>query len=79
VLVQGRPIAMVATMSAFMRAILPRSVESTMKIGVDLGGTKIEIAALDETGAIRLRQRVATPPGDYAATIEAVGEPGRGG
>jgi fructokinase len=43
-----------------------------MKIGVDLGGTKIEIAALEESGAIRLRRRVATPLGDYPATIEAV-------
>ena len=43
-----------------------------MRIGVDLGGTKIEIAALDECGAIRLRKRVATPVGDYPATVEAV-------
>ena len=43
------------------------------RIGIDLGGTKIELAALDEGGAIVLRRRVATPVGDYAATIEAVG------
>lgn len=43
-----------------------------MRIGVDLGGTKIEIAALEDSGAIRLRRRVATPVGDYAATLEAV-------
>ena len=43
-----------------------------MKIGVDLGGTKIEIAALDDSGAIRLRRRIATPPGDYPATIESI-------
>lgn len=43
-----------------------------MKIGIDLGGTKIEIAALDESGGIRLRRRIATPVGDYPATIEAV-------
>ena len=44
-----------------------------MRIGVDLGGTKIEIAALDDSGAIRLRRRVATPSADYPATIEAIG------
>lgn len=42
------------------------------RIGIDLGGTKIEIVALDAAGAIRLRRRVATPPGDYAATLAAV-------
>ena len=41
------------------------------RLGVDLGGTKIEIAALDGTGTARLRRRVATP-GDYAGTIAAI-------
>src|SRR5215218_5040483 len=43
-----------------------------LRLGVDLGGTKIEIAALDGTGAERLRRRVATPQGDYRATLDAV-------
>ncbi|HXP29578.1 MAG TPA: ROK family protein, partial [Stellaceae bacterium] len=43
-----------------------------MRIGVDIGGSKIEAAALDRDGAIRLRRRVATPAGDYSATIAAV-------
>jgi predicted NBD/HSP70 family sugar kinase len=43
-----------------------------MRIGIDLGGTKIEIAALDDAGAVRHRERIATPVGDYGATIEAV-------
>jgi fructokinase len=42
------------------------------RIGVDLGGTKIEAAAIDTEGRIRARRRVATPTGDYAATIAAV-------
>jgi fructokinase len=42
------------------------------RIGVDLGGTKIEIAALDPAGAIRYRNRVATPAGDYDATLDAI-------
>jgi fructokinase len=43
-----------------------------MRIGVDLGGTKIAIAALDDTGAERLARRVPTPRGDYEATIAAI-------
>ncbi len=39
---------------------------------MDLGGTKIEIAALDAAGAVRLRRRIATP-GDYAGGIAAIG------
>jgi predicted NBD/HSP70 family sugar kinase len=44
----------------------------TLRIGIDLGGTKIELAALDAAGSIRLRRRVATPAGDYAGTVAAV-------
>jgi fructokinase len=43
-----------------------------LRIGVDLGGTKIEIAALDAGGAVRLRRRIETPAGDYAATLDAI-------
>lgn len=43
------------------------------RIGIDLGGTKIEAAALDEAGALHLRQRLATPAHDYAGTIAAIG------
>ena len=43
------------------------------RLGIDLGGTKIELAALDDAGAVRHRERVATPAGDYDATLEAVG------
>ncbi len=43
-----------------------------MRIGVDLGGTKIELAALDESGAVCMRRRIATPIGHYPATIEAI-------
>src|SRR5438132_349921 len=43
-----------------------------MRIGVDLGGTKIEALALDPKGREVFRKRVLTPRGDYAATLEAV-------
>ena len=43
------------------------------RIGIDLGGTKIELAAIGADGEVRLRRRVATPPGDYAGIVETVG------
>ena len=43
-----------------------------MRIGLDLGGTKIEAVAFDATGATRARRRVATPRDDYAATLRAI-------
>ena len=43
-----------------------------MRIGVDLGGTKIEALALDAGGREVFRKRVLTPRGDYSATINAV-------
>jgi fructokinase len=42
------------------------------RIGVDLGGTKIEAAAIDGDGVVRIRRRLATPTGDYDATIASV-------
>jgi fructokinase len=39
------------------------------RIGIDLGGSKIEIAVLDAGGGEALRRRVATPAGDYEATL----------
>ena len=46
----------------------------SLRIGIDLGGTKIEVIALDEAGVTLLRQRVPTPTGNYAATLDAVVE-----
>lgn len=44
-----------------------------VRIGIDLGGTKIAGIALDETGVSRAERRVATPRGDYDGTLLAVG------
>ena len=41
-------------------------------LGIDLGGTKIEALLLDAAGGARWRERVATPQGDYAATLAAI-------
>lgn len=43
-----------------------------MRLGVDLGGTKLEIVALDADGRETLRRRMATPRDGYAATLAAV-------
>ncbi len=43
-----------------------------MRIGIDIGGTKIEGIALDGDGAERARLRVASPIGDYGTTVRAV-------
>ena len=43
-----------------------------MRIGVDLGGTKIEAVALDDQGTMLTRQRVPTPQHDYDATVAAI-------
>lgn len=43
-----------------------------MRIGIDLGGTKIEGIALDDDGREVHRLRVPTPRDDYAATIAAI-------
>ena len=42
-----------------------------MRIGIDLGGTKIEVVVLDDMGAQRLRRRVPTPR-DYDGTLAAI-------
>src|SRR5215469_16346969 len=45
-----------------------------MQIGIDLGGTKIEIDALSRDGETRFSRRMATPRGDYDATVRAMVE-----
>ncbi len=46
-------------------------VMSQYRIGIDLGGTKIEIVVLAADGTEALRHRIATPPG-YAPTVAAI-------
>lgn len=43
-----------------------------LRFGIDLGGTKIEIIALDAAGAEVHRRRVTTPQGDYRGTLNAI-------
>jgi fructokinase len=44
-----------------------------LRIGVDLGGTKIEIIALDRGGVPLVRRRVASPAHDYHAIVATIG------
>jgi fructokinase len=41
-------------------------------LGIDLGGTKIEAVLLAADGQELWRQRIATPAGDYDATLQAI-------
>ena len=45
-----------------------------MRIGIDLGGTKVEGVALDDTGQVLARQRRPTPRDDYDGTVRAMAE-----
>ena len=44
------------------------------RIGIDLGGTKVEAAVVDVEGTIVDRSRLPTPRDDYAATLETIGQ-----
>ena len=43
-----------------------------MRIGIDLGGTKIAAVLLDATGRAVARRRIPTPRGDYEGTLDAI-------
>jgi len=43
-----------------------------LRFGIDLGGTKIEIIALDGHGQELYRRRAPTPQGDYRGTLLAI-------
>ncbi|MBM3347897.1 MAG: ROK family protein, partial [Betaproteobacteria bacterium] len=45
---------------------------SPLRFGIDLGGTKTEIIAIDASGRELLRRRRDTPQGDYAATVAQI-------
>jgi fructokinase len=44
------------------------------RLGIDLGGTKIELAALDAGGTLALRRRIPSPSRDYAAIVRAIAD-----
>jgi fructokinase len=57
-----------------MSTLSGASPRDKIRIGVDLGGTKIEFVALESDGRELHRYRVPTPRGDYQGTISAIRE-----
>src|SRR2546425_7255286 len=53
---------------------MPAAQDKRIRIGVDLGGTKIEFVALEHDGRELHRHRIATPRFDYEGTVRAVAE-----
>src|SRR6266704_1523880 len=53
---------------------MPAAQDKRVRIGVDLGGTKIEFVALERDGRELHRHRIATPRFDYEGTVRAVAE-----
>src|SRR5215472_9587287 len=53
---------------------MSHSKSNALRIGVDLGGTKIEFVALDRDGAELHRHRIATPRHDYESTVRAIAD-----
>src|SRR5260370_39647650 len=51
--------------------------ENQIRIGVDLGGTKIEVVAFERDGRGLHRHRIATPRFDYDGTVRAIAEAAR--
>ena len=51
---------------------MPAASIAFVRIGIDLGGTKIEGVALDDGGRELVRRRMPTPRGDYGATVATV-------
>ncbi|MGH8218945.1 MAG: ROK family protein [Steroidobacteraceae bacterium] len=43
-----------------------------LRFGIDLGGTKTELIALDSAGETLLRERKPTPAGDYEAILDTI-------
>src|SRR6185312_5085235 len=62
-----RGVCMAASIGPFSRAMA-----NGFRIGIDLGGSKIEAALFDRAGTVLDRRRIATPSGDYAATVAAI-------
>lgn len=52
--------------------MMSKAVAGSVHLGVDLGGTKIEIIALDAAGQTLLRRRVPTPQGRYGDILQTI-------
>ena len=54
------------------RGVTTPSSQHGLRIGLDLGGSKIEGIAMDSSATELARYRIATPRDDYAGTIAAI-------
>ena len=61
-----------AQVSAIRHRPLLARADILMRIGIDLGGTKIEVIALDNSGNELLRVREASPRDSYEETVRAI-------
>src|SRR3974377_1184322 len=57
-----------------MTTLLGNTAQNMARIGIDLGGTKIEFVALERDGRELHKHRIATPRGNYEETVRAVKE-----
>jgi fructokinase len=57
-----------------MTALPVNETQNKLRIGIDLGGTKIEFIALERDGREVHKHRVSTPRGDYEGTVRAIKE-----
>ena len=48
--------------------------DNSIRLGIDLGGTKSEVVALSESGETLLRERVPTVADDYQATLATIAQ-----
>jgi len=53
---------------------MSKASDAKIRVGVDLGGTKVEIIAIDQKGAELMRRRRPTPVGDYPKILTAIVE-----
>jgi len=49
-----------------------RPIDARLRLGIDLGGTKTEVAVLGPDGRFLLRERAPTPRSDYPATVATI-------
>ena len=57
-----------------MTTLPGKAARNKLRIGIDLGGTKIEFVALERDGSEVHKHRVPTPRGDYDGTVRAIKE-----
>ena len=68
----GRTFFLISESLPGMNPRLPHMSKQRIRVGVDLGGTKIEILVLKGEDRVMARRRIPTPTGGYEAILDAV-------